>query len=242
MNPLKSIRHSKNMRRIKRDIARGRMSVLCGSEPVLDNTDVHFVETVNHAALMIPSDCQGNHPSCGGHATMNLIEWVMNTSGNPVPKNQQMDGYRLWKEKRLEEYGNLNGGLMLHEAVEAAIERDIIVGSYTYVSASEALAVLPSRPLLCGIKITTEWPRASKDNGFIRSGGLTTGPHAEVLVGATINAGRKFVHLLNSWGTNHAWKGIETISLELFLKRCFACIDIQAVPSNPEKYLKRWRG
>ena len=243
MNPLRSIRHSKNMRRIKRDIARGRMSVLCGSEPVLDNTDVHFVETVNHSALMIPSDCQGNHPSCGGHALANRIEWQMNGSGRFISKGYQLDGYEFWKQTRQKEYGNLVSGLTPQQIAEAAFDLDLMTGVYSIVSPTEALRILPFRPLICGINITTEWYRASKNkNGYIDKGGLSVGPHAEVLVGATINNSKKYVHLLNSWGTNHAWHGIETISLEMFLERCICCVDLRGELTNPEKYLRRWRG
>ena len=242
MSLIRSILHTRNMRRIKRDIARGRMSVLCGSEPVLDNTDVHFVETVNHAALMIPSDCQGNHSSCGGHALANRIEWQMNGSGRFIPENLQLDGYALWKYKRLKEYGHLFGGLTPQQIAETAFELDILKGDYSIVSAAEALRILPHRPLICGLNISDQWYRASKDNGYIDEKGLSYGGHAEVLVGATINEGRKFVHLLNSWGTNHAWHGIETISLEMFLERCICCVDLRGELTNPEKYLRRWRG
>lgn len=242
MTILRAILHRRNMKRIQRDIERGRTSVLCGSQSFPESQDVVFTETVNHAALMIPSDCQGNHPSCGGHALANWVEWRMNGSGRFVPEGHQVDGYEIWKRKRLKNYGHLIGGLRMDEIAEAGIELDLFKGDYSIVSAAEALKILPYRPLICGIDITTEWPRASKTNGFIDPGGRTTGPHAEVLVGATINEGRKYVHLLNSWGTAHGWKGIDTITLEMFLERCFACVDIRAKLTNPEKFLKRWRG
>ena len=242
MNPLRSIKHSKNMRRIQRDIERGRTSLVCAGALCSEPSDVVFVETVNHAALMIPSDCQSNHPSSGGHALANRIEWQMNGSGRFIPKGYQLDGYALWKYKRLKEYGHLFGGLTPQQIAETAFELDLLKGDYSIVSAADALKILPNRPLICGLNISDQWYRASKSNGYIDEKGLSCGGHAEVLVGATINNSKKYVHLLNSWGTNHAWHGIETISLEMFLERCICCVDLRGELTNPEKYLRRWRG
>lgn len=242
MNPLRTIQHRRNMRRIQKESLAGRTSLICAGALCSEPVDVVFTETVNHAALMIPSDCQGNHLSCGGHALANRIEWQMNGSGRFIPKGYQLDGYALWKYKRLKEYGHLFGGLTPQQIAERAFELDILKGDYSIVTAADALRILPSRPLICGLNISDQWYRASKDNGYIDEKGLGVGAHAEVLVGATINNGKKYVHLLNSWGTNHAWHGIETISLDMFLERCMCCVDLRGELTNPEKYLRRWRG
>lgn len=234
---LNCFRHICNKSKIKRQLKAGGHSA-CFRGSVGAEAPVEFVETVNHAKYLIPADSQGRLPACGGFAIANYIEWLMQAIGLSIPKGYQIDGEAIWSHARTMFWGgDMSSGLFVEQPIEAAMAMGLIVGSYHRLTAAQALQMLTEKPVPVVFEISSQWPNASHKNGYIKPGGLTAGYHYQLLVGATLNEGKPYIHVLNSWGDYHGWHGIDTLPLEEYENRFCAAIDMQVVLDWPETSL-----
>lgn len=173
----------------------------------------------------IPAETQ-HGPSCAGHGIANFKEIMLrryHKSGSaPFAPWQEIDGDAIWAYARRKFYdGDMDGGLYIPQAFEAALEMGIFSKGSQLKTIKREDALYGSQfeltPFIDGHDVSGWYKNGLSDNGQVYEGGQTdgTGGHCTVHVSRMVQNGKNFWQNLNSWGTSFGWHGL-FITTEFF--------------------------
>ena len=167
---------------------------------------------------VIPAESQ-NGPSCGGHGIANFKEVMLrrfHKEGKvPFCMWQQIDGDAIWKYARIKYYdGDMNGGLTIEDAFNAALEMGIFVKGSELKTISRHEAMTSDQflktPFIDGHDVSGWCSNGLRDNGQVFEGGMPngTGGHCTLHVSRMTQNNQNFWQNLNSWGSTFGWHGL----------------------------------
>ncbi len=169
----------------------------------------------------VPSENQ-NGPSCAGHAIANFKEIMLRrfVGMDTLKTFKQIDGDAIWAQARLMFYsGNMNGGLYISEAFEAAMYMGIFApGSRLARIPRDAAMYAPQfeyTPFIDGRDVSG-WVNhgTSPDNGQIYEGPGSDGTagHATIDVSRLTKGDFNYWQDQNSWSPKFGWNGLFILS------------------------------
>lgn len=159
---------------------------------------------------------QGVLPSCCGWAWAEFAEYLYcrEFSRHIIPEGYHIDGEEVWRCARERYYGDLNGGLLLDQGGNAAIEAGIFPAGSRVIELAADLPTLSQQlqrtPVVAGSRIHAGWFRPSAENGCLDHEprpGPGDGGHAWIVVGLIEQAGRWYVSGNTQWGPDYAYHG-----------------------------------
>lgn len=194
-----------------------------GVPPAMRSDDGRIKYTSEWIYHSIPVDSQGGTNACVGYTTANWVEAMLRkTYGRDIlAPGEQIDGEGIWRRGRQMFWPNEtveSGGLWLRQGFQAAIELGILPPGTTITEPSvnnfeHMSRHLETSPVAIAQATHQGWEMPRKDNGFIeRKKGDPYQGHAILCVGLTMQAGKPFLVLQNSWGLDWGWHGLGILS------------------------------
>jgi len=156
----------------------------------------------------IPSPDQGKIPCCAGEAAVDSIQMILRRfhykGMDAIPKGMKLDGEAVWHKGRMDNYGDLDGGLLLEQAARAALELGALPPDTEIKKITGGIAelevVLATHPVIEGTGTWPGWSDPDPRNGFVGEATDFGGGHATVIVAITNIDGVWMVVFKNSWG------------------------------------------
>jgi hypothetical protein len=196
----------------------------------------------------IPAESQ-NGPSCAGHEIANEEEVMRRRFAglDSFKVWQQIDGDAVHAEARRMFYGgNMDGGLYLTEAFQAALEMGIYAPGTQLLTIPRRKAMYSPQfektPFLDGHDVSGWVKHGLKgENGQVFEGAYPdgTGGHATLHVSRMTQEGQNFWQDLNSWGPKFGWHGCFIMSESQ--DEITALEDVMYYIERPEGW-EKWDG
>lgn len=159
-------------------------------------------------------------PSCVGHATANLIEHLLRAwDKRAIPKGYQIDGDSFWRRARQMFWRGPDGdvryndGLLLHQAIEAAVDLGALPPGTEWkkvppdlIDFSEALV---KSPILQAHFVSDSWEHPAANGQIFAPMRFDpfTGGHATLALEIIPQGENFFVLSQNSWGADWGYFG-----------------------------------
>ncbi len=178
------------------------------------------------ADFAVPSDCQGDDPSCVGFAWANFVELMVRryVSRDAIPAGCQIDGRAIWARGREMFWrGRMDGGLWLSQGFEAAADLRIFpAGSGAVRIAPDWRSIgetLLSQPIVMGTATWAAWHEADATNGAIAPRfRRNLENHATLLVERLVQGDGEHGLFQNSWGSDWGWHGLGCLRFDAILR------------------------
>ena len=172
---------------------------------------------------VIPTEAQ-TKPSCVGRATAQLLMCLIRREygDDAIPRGYILPGDLLWASRRRRMYyGDMTGGLMMDEGILEAVELGWLDGveyglASFPVNHAHLTKMLAVTPVLVGVGVNEDWPRADRLSGQIPIGRLpdVNQGHAITLVDTQDYKGEEYTVLCNSWGRDWGRYGYGTLTTD----------------------------
>jgi hypothetical protein len=144
-----------------------------------------------------------------------MLRRFSNNVKKPFATWQQLDGDAIWAYARQKYYdGDMNGGLYIPDAFNAAVEMGVFVrgSELKTISRSEAMysTQFEKTPFIDGHDVSGWYQRGLADNGQVFEGGMPdgSGGHCTIHVSRMTQNDQNFWQNQNSWGDKFGWHGL----------------------------------
>jgi hypothetical protein len=162
-------------------------------------------------------DSQGNTGAC---AMFSVVNWIETKYDRRISDS---DTINMWKNVRLQKYGNLDGGISVRDAYHEAI-RCGLISNQTKLERVSNLRTLKYAPIIGCYDVTNGWNHLNSAGCIDHKMNNVTGYHATLIVAYgiidSLKDQPKMLWIENSWGGGYGYKGLCAMTVRHHKRFC----------------------